>query len=134
MTNDKAIEAAARAMYESQPHYRDTAGTRVTWDDFPCNDVEPRRYWLNMARAALAAAEAEAWRPISSAPVGVPVMVTGHVINPNRPMPETIVATNSGDDEFVRWYVLGTMGLNPTHWRPLPAPPPQKGPPGGVAE
>ena len=59
MASEKAIEAAARTMFELDPAFKDTAGKqRVTWDDVPCNEVDPRKYWLTKARAALAAAAA----------------------------------------------------------------------------
>ncbi len=51
------IEKMARAMFEDDPAYKDSAGNqRHTWDDWPCNDLEPRRHWwLQKATVALAA-------------------------------------------------------------------------------
>ena len=50
------VETVARAMFEDDPAYKDSAGNqRHTWDDWPCNDLDPRKYWLNKARTAIAA-------------------------------------------------------------------------------
>lgn len=49
--------AAAKAMFESDPAFKDAQGVQKwTWDNIPCDGLDPRRYWLAKARAALAAA------------------------------------------------------------------------------
>lgn len=59
MTRNDLIEAMARAMFESTPSYADSAGRkRWRWGDWPCDDIEPRKYWFDKARAALDAVEA----------------------------------------------------------------------------
>jgi hypothetical protein len=51
--------AAAKAMFEADPAFKDAQGNQKwTWDDIPCDDFDPRRYWLHKARAALDAAAA----------------------------------------------------------------------------
>ena len=113
MTTDKAIEAAARAIADFECRYQ-----------YPC---EPDCTCTQQARAALAAAEAEAWRPIEEAPRGgtrvLVLMRDGHAV------------TASWDDDYHGWISsIGGPLQYVTHWSPLPAPPTQKGPPGGVAD
>ena len=50
------VEKMARAMFENTPTYKDsTRERRWEWADFPCDDIDPRRYLLGQARAALTA-------------------------------------------------------------------------------
>lgn len=50
------VEKMARAMFENTPVYKDsTRERRWEWEDFPCDDIDPRRYLLGQARAALTA-------------------------------------------------------------------------------
>lgn len=58
------IEKAARAMFEHTPAFTATGpnARKHTWDDYPCNDLDPRKYWLSIAEAALAAVKHEQMR------------------------------------------------------------------------
>jgi hypothetical protein len=59
MTWSEKERAAAKEMFESDPAFKDAQGNQKwTWDDVPCDDIDPRRYWLKKARAALDAADA----------------------------------------------------------------------------
>ena len=50
------VEKMARAMFENTPVYKDsTRERRWEWADFPCDNIDPRRYLFEQARAALTA-------------------------------------------------------------------------------
>lgn len=74
------VEKMARAMFENTPVYKDsTRERRWEWEDFPCDDIDPRRYLLGQARAALTATgltEAQLERLANGTMVCVPVEPT----------------------------------------------------------
>ncbi len=57
LSSEECVEAIARGMFEQDEHYTGTgvSAKQWTWDDFPANDVDPRRHWLRKSRAAIAA-------------------------------------------------------------------------------
>lgn len=123
MTNDKAIKAAIEAVC-------DTAEIICCpQDGYVLGNPDA------VARAALAAAEAEAWRPIAEAPRdGTWVLVCD---DERQDASVRQWRKGAGDRDPVDWYcqmACWRPSARFTHWRPLPAPPTQKGPPGGVAD
>lgn len=75
-------------------------------------------------RAALTAALAKAWRPIESGPRdGTTILLYA----PGWDSPKT--GWTFGDDDFWQdcpFHHKGDPSYTPTHWMPLPAPPPQQ--------
>ncbi len=52
--DERLVEKIAREMFELDPAFQDTEGKQlITWDHVPCNEVDPRKYWLKKSRAAL---------------------------------------------------------------------------------
>lgn len=109
---ERAIEAAATAMLH---HELLSAGCPVErWQSLP---DEEKAYWKGQSRVAIAAYEAEMWRPIEEAPHAEPVILWSPP--PNQLMElrpySTGRASQSGSSmSYHAWA---------THFRPLPQPP-----------
>lgn len=53
---EKLIKAMARAMFERIPSYKGAGAVeKWSWDDFPCDEIDPHRYWLDCSKSALSA-------------------------------------------------------------------------------
>lgn len=122
MTDDKAIEAAARVIAERLCH-GSVLNPDVSMDYcLSCSDCG----CIAMARAVLAAAEAEAWRPIETAPMDGRIIIAD-----NGSGISVLMAFHT---RRRRWeYYDGTAAYDqPRRWRPLPSPPAAGGAAGGV--
>jgi hypothetical protein len=121
MSDDPRIEAAAKAIHRSfwLRTYGEEAGTaeqviRMTWE-------ANRESRMNEARAALAAADAAAWRDISTAPKG-----HGEFLGPDLWLGNTTEAhlgcwCDGDSQQPACWMWDGES--DPTHWMPLPGAP-----------
>ena len=78
--------------------------------------------WLDDLRSALTALEAQAWRPIESAPDDLRLFLG---IDMRAPSPTvhfcTVKASHLSPPGS--WYVTNGSSIQPTHWQPLPTPP-----------
>lgn len=120
---DPRIEAAARAMYEQDSH------------DWPWGKVGPETHniYINAAKAALAAADRAAWRPIEEAPKdGTPVMAWVNIIDRGELTARVLypkVRLKDGVWQYRHengWARLTLSRLSkriPTHFQHRPAPP-----------
>lgn len=130
MTDDPRVEAVARAIFEAD---RDFYDAKIPERHFKVAIA----LYQAMARAALAAADAQGWRPMMDEP-DRPMSVLLH--NPERsrhgPFDGADYSIRIGYfDTAPRKHPWRWQGTNhdcfesddpadhPTHWRPLPAPP-----------
>lgn len=124
------IEAAARALCNQNGHDPDgqdsyvQSGMDANWCAFK-----------GAAKAALAAADAAAWRPIEEYSLNMGQVYCGH--SEKKWLRHGRMIPGHGS----RWYYSGTNersqwaqqeGDKPTHFRPLPAPPANSAELGGV--
>ncbi len=94
--------------------------TGIERDDFPDREFAP---YLTLARAALAALREDGWRPIESAPEYETLLVVNILGNMIGYGPRTgCYTTIKGHRDWYDPYG-GDKIYEPTHWRPLPAPP-----------
>lgn len=86
-------------------------------------------------RAALEAADAAAWQPIETAPKDATKILAfglwaGQINGPDEVPTVQIALWSDGRSDYpgFAWNVVGTDAyaawIKPTHWRPLPGPPP----------
>lgn len=117
MTTNPRIEAAARAMHRTA--VRDTycdetpRSLKSVWVD---GDVD----FYELATAALAAADAAAWRPISEAPHETEVLLFCPAQWVHPPSMEVGCASTG---QRVGAYSSMSYHGRATHWQPLPPPP-----------
>lgn len=109
MTHDeKIVEAVA------------TAEVRYDgYEDLLCLSRTMRERYLDRARAAITAYQAEAWQPIETAPKGQ--VILGYQATPGDWEGRMAVCWDFAPDG--RSLFIGDGGLMPTHWQPLPNPP-----------
>lgn len=133
MTEDPRVEAVAEAIW-SMNDFRLGRTWLVFGEDWPKRADEHRR----AAAELLAAADAAAWRPIETAPKP-PLSDSG----PDRYILGYCPPEHEHDRVRVVWWepkVHGGMwqddrdldkigGPKPTHWQPLPMPPPDRSEP-----
>lgn len=112
---DAEVEAVARALFQSENRDID----RWPWES-ECADTELREYWMQSARAAIAAMPGREWLPIETAPT--------------KQFTKALIY--DGSAAYVGQLVNGRWLLSwnhedpnpddvdrPTHWQPLPDPP-----------
>lgn len=114
---------AAREALELALKYA-TREIHEVWDE----DAISAEKQINVALAQLRAAEAEAgWRPIAEAPKdGTPILVHRY----NHMIPYIAAWLDGAAISQPGWHNVDLhvrIGMAPTHWRPLPAPPAKEG-------
>ena len=126
---DPQIEAAAEALWQAECMRAASKPRNITWEDAGSKVHET---WRFMARAALEAAEAVAWRPIAEAPRDGTVVDVW--LGDAEPADVDFYCT-PGTRRAPAWHWLQgkwrpALGLNvmtvfvqPTHYRNLPEPP-----------
>ena len=119
--NEKAIEAAAKAMWE-------LADDEVGWESAKADPkMQSHTEWeLENARRAIAAYEKAMWRPIEEAPKdGTPIQVT-HLPFTGRPPFNAVRWSHGPQKSQWRWRILGyersPLRYTPTHFHHLPKP------------
>jgi hypothetical protein len=117
MITDRQVEAAAKVIFLKWASAFRCGGAGWKWED----QGETRQsQWCDTARAALEAAEAEAWRPISDAPRdGTRVLLW----EPTYAEVGWFDTEPQFDLPPEGCWFTGLHMTHPTHFRPLPASP-----------